>query len=318
MTYCKIRIIIKAVKSMRNIRQYFSQKFNVFIFFALSFLLFAFSLFPFARAKADKLLRFNFMSGDHETLLMKNDTQGTSDWIDPIIANAGDDLRFNVYYHCGWDVPEWPVEKARDTKIRITFPSELKNEIQTTGRLWATNVSAITDIGVVQVSSSQKLIFGNTAKWHHEGVVDTINVNVEPNYTEADIGDNPCDCFDCYNHAGSVIFSAKVSEIFPPPTVDIKANNSDGPVTVAYRDRNSLNLSWTSTNADSCTASGDWSGSKAISGSQTISLSQVRTYTFTLTCQNNTSGNSASDSVQVTLLAPGAPVVVTKGVVVTY
>jgi len=103
-------------------------------------------------------------------------------------------------------------------------------------------------------------------------------------------------------------------------TVDLKANNSDGPVTVAYKDRNSFSLSWTSQNADSCTASGDWSGSKSTSNSygETIQLSQVRTYTFTLTCQNNTSGNSASDSVQVTLLAPGAPVVVTKGVVVTY
>ena len=103
-------------------------------------------------------------------------------------------------------------------------------------------------------------------------------------------------------------------------TVDLKANNSDGPVTVAYKDRNSFSLSWTSQNADSCTASGDWSGSKSTSNSygETIQLSQVRTYTFTLTCQNNTSGNSASDSVQVTLLAPGAPVVVTKGAVVTY
>ena len=103
-------------------------------------------------------------------------------------------------------------------------------------------------------------------------------------------------------------------------TVDLKANNSDGPVTVAYKDRNSFSLSWTSQNADSCTASGDWSGSKSTSNSygETIQLSQVRTYTFTLTCQNNTSGNSASDSVQVILQAPAAPVVVTKGVVVTY
>jgi len=101
-------------------------------------------------------------------------------------------------------------------------------------------------------------------------------------------------------------------------TVDLKANNSDGPVTVAYKDRNSFSLSWTSQNADSCTASGDWSGSKSTSNSygETIQLSQVRTYTFTLTCQN--SGNSASDSVQVILQAPAAPVVVTKGVVVTY
>ena len=101
-------------------------------------------------------------------------------------------------------------------------------------------------------------------------------------------------------------------------TVDLKANGSDGPITVAYKDRNSLNLSWTSQNSDSCTASGDWSGNKATSGSQTISLSQVKTYTFSLTCKNNTTGNSNTDSVQVTLQAPSAPTVITKGVVVTY
>jgi len=61
-------------------------------------------------------------------------------------------------------------------------------------------------------------------------------------------------------------------------TVYLKANGSDGPITVAYQNRNSLNLSWTSQNADSCTASNDaglstWSGSKSppSAGNQTIS-----------------------------------------------
>ena len=106
--------------------------------------------------------------------------------------------------------------------------------------------------------------------------------------------------------------------VYLSSTVDLKANGSDGPITVAYKDRNSLNLSWTSQNSDSCTASGDWSGNKATSGSQTISLSQVKTYTFSLTCKNNTTGNSNTDSVQVTLQAPSAPTVITKGAVITY
>ncbi|MDP1614226.1 MAG: hypothetical protein Q8L68_00345, partial [Methylococcales bacterium] len=64
----------------------------------------------------------------------------------------------------------------------------------------------------------------------------------------------------------------------PPPTVDIKANGSDGPITLQYQDY--VTLSWTSQNANSCTASGDWSGSKSTSGSQSIQLNQVKTYVF--------------------------------------
>ncbi|MDP3697212.1 MAG: PKD domain-containing protein [Candidatus Taylorbacteria bacterium] len=88
-----------------------------------------------------------------------------------------------------------------------------------------------------------------------------------------------------------------------PPTVDIKANGSDGPVNISWN--TSANLAWTSTNASSCNASGDWSGSKALNSSQsTGNLTQVKTYNYTLTCSGN---GSASDSVAVVVNAP-APV----------
>jgi len=102
---------------------------------------------------------------------------------------------------------------------------------------------------------------------------------------------------------------------------DLKVNSSNGPVTVSYANRNAVNLTWTSSNASSCTATSTddiWLGSKSVTGSQTISLPTVKAYTLTLTCTNSTSGSSVSDSVQVTLQAPTAPTVVTKGVVVTY
>ena len=86
------------------------------------------------------------------------------------------------------------------------------------------------------------------------------------------------------------------------PTVDIKANNSDGPITIASG--GSATISWTSANALSCAASNGWSGSKSASGSMsTGSLTASRTYT--LTCSNRV--GSASDSVTVnvgTLLQP--------------
>jgi len=99
--------------------------------------------------------------------------------------------------------------------------------------------------------------------------------------------------------------------------VDLKVNGSDGPITVSFANR-TITLSWTSQYADSCQASGDWSGSKQTSGSEQLTLSVPRTYRFTLTCRNSNTGVERSDSVEVTLQAPGAPRVITKGVVLTY
>lgn len=82
--------------------------------------------------------------------------------------------------------------------------------------------------------------------------------------------------------------------ITPPPTVDIKANNSDGPITIDYN--TSATLSWTSTNATSCSASGNWSGSKATSGSENTG-NLISSKTYTITCTGP--GGSATDSVTV-------------------
>ena len=104
-------------------------------------------------------------------------------------------------------------------------------------------------------------------------------------------------------------------------TTDLMANSSDDPITVFYQNRNAVNFSWTSQNATSCSATSTddiWLGSKSVTGSQTISLPTVKAYAFTLTCVNSGGGNPVSDSVQVILRAPTAPVVVTKGATVTY
>ena len=83
------------------------------------------------------------------------------------------------------------------------------------------------------------------------------------------------------------------------PTVDLKINNTNGPVTQSAP--GSYTLSWSSTNAASCTASGSWSGSKATSGSQAINNVSAGAYTYTLTCTNP--NGSASDSVTANIYA---------------
>jgi hypothetical protein len=84
-----------------------------------------------------------------------------------------------------------------------------------------------------------------------------------------------------------------------PVSVDLRVNGSDGPLNINYG--TSLNLTWTSSNANSCSASGAWSGSKSLIGSEIISNLNVGSYTFTLTCTG--SSGSASDSVDVRINA---------------
>jgi hypothetical protein len=83
------------------------------------------------------------------------------------------------------------------------------------------------------------------------------------------------------------------------PKVDLKVNNSDGPIQISYND--SIILSWTSTNASSCQASGDWSGQKSLSGSESIK-NLTSSKTFNLTCIGP--GGSTTDSVIVNVSLP--------------
>ena len=85
------------------------------------------------------------------------------------------------------------------------------------------------------------------------------------------------------------------------PTVDLKINNSNGPVSLLTGA--SANLSWTSSDATTCTASGAWSGSKSVNSTEsTGALNTVGAFTYTLTCTG--AGGSANDSVTVNVSAP--------------
>src|SRR4029077_17245202 len=46
----------------------------------------------------------------------------------------------------------------------------------------------------------------------------------------------------------------------------------------------SATLTWSSSNATACQASGDWSGTRAFAGTQIVTPSLVRTFVYTLTC----------------------------------
>jgi hypothetical protein len=105
----------------------------------------------------------------------------------------------------------------------------------------------------------------------------------------------------CTGAGGSISRTAQVtvgSTPPPPPmpTVNLSANPPDVAV------NGSSTLTWSSTNATSCTASGAWSGAKQPQGTQsTGALSSTATYS--LSCSG--AGGSASDSVTVTVTAGG-------------
>jgi hypothetical protein len=81
-------------------------------------------------------------------------------------------------------------------------------------------------------------------------------------------------------------------------TVDLKADNSNGPLTIVSGNR--VQLSWTTNQANSCTASGDtsWTGSKSASGGPIYSDYIFSTKTYTLTCKDALN-NTVVDSVVV-------------------
>ena len=60
-----------------------------------------------------------------------------------------------------------------------------------------------------------------------------------------------------------------------------------------------ITLTWSSTNAQTCSATGDWSGSKAVSGNEVVTINKEGGNTFTLNCSAN-NASSGSASVEVT------------------
>lgn len=102
--------------------------------------------------------------------------------------------------------------------------------------------------------------------------------------------------------SNSVSPTASAQCAAPVPVVSLIASPPGGTVNVV-----NPQLTWSATNNPTfCTASGDWSGSKAVSGNNVSQgvLTSVKTYTYTLTCTNSTGvSNPVSATVKVTASA---------------
>jgi hypothetical protein len=103
----------------------------------------------------------------------------------------------------------------------------------------------------------------------------------------------------CTGDGGMAQASASVSvtSTTPAPTVTLSA----APTTVSSG--GSSTLTWTSTDATSCTASGGWSGTKATAGSQSTGALTAATG-FTLGCSG--AGGTAQSSITVDVVVSGS------------
>lgn len=106
-----------------------------------------------------------------------------------------------------------------------------------------------------------------------------------------------------------------------PATVDVTTPSAPAITLTAspisIKSGSSSNLTWkVANNPTSCTASGDWTGSKSTAGGtqSTGTLSTVKTYTYTMTCSNAGGTNTASTSVSVESTGPTSAPVVTIAV----
>ncbi len=104
----------------------------------------------------------------------------------------------------------------------------------------------------------------------------------------------------CNNGHGASATDKVIVTILDPPTVDVKVNGQDGPLTLpspaAYM------VSWNSTHASSCQAKDDLSGTIGVNGEQNYSNVSPGTYSYTVSCTNGV--RTVQDSAQVQVVDP--------------
>ena len=88
--------------------------------------------------------------------------------------------------------------------------------------------------------------------------------------------------------------SSPESPAIPLPTINFLSNQS-GEIDVGSE----YSFSWTTSNAQSCSTSGDWNTTVNTNGSHSLTLNESKTYSFTLRCLNS-EGSSTSKSITIT------------------
>ena len=106
------------------------------------------------------------------------------------------------------------------------------------------------------------------------------------------------------SYGGDASYSASVSSVLTEtlqaaPSVTVSISVSPATIVAGA----SATLTWSSTNATSCAASGSWSGSEATSGTLSVTPSANGSYSYTLTCTGAGGTTAATTVLSATLVA---------------
>ena len=114
----------------------------------------------------------------------------------------------------------------------------------------------------------------------------------------------------CYGPGGSSAWvSLDHTVTLPPPTLSFTADQYTIPYNTA------TTLRWTSQNTTSCTAGGDWSGSKSVNGSESTG-SLISPVTYYLQCYNSLNQSTSPTPVTINLeYGDGASIEVNNSIV---
>jgi hypothetical protein len=99
-------------------------------------------------------------------------------------------------------------------------------------------------------------------------------------------------CTNAYGSSTPIDSATVTVSTVTPPSITFTVNKT------TMKAGESATLTWSTTNATSCTAGGSWTGSKAISGTQTVN--PINDVLYNLTCTGPGGSNSANAGIDVT------------------
>ena len=262
--------------------------------------------------------KFNDDPNDYATVRVSNYTNypnSTQHWFSSVDVQPGDIVSVAIYYHNTSSV------NAENVVVSITVPSTVGTMIDVSGGLIAQNADSVYGSASVNLSSPENLTYiPGSAKWY-PNQSQTISTAFPDQQTGDEVvagGVNIGDIAPGWDTQGSVVARFQVSQSATPlGSVDMKANGSDGPLTLGYRE--SFSLDWTSKAVSSCVLKsvGIFESGVELNGNSG-EIDYKHPYypavggerEFIITCQSNT-GGEAADSVIIKrpFEAPTAPFV---------
>jgi len=161
---------------------------------------------------SNEMPKFNYLNGDYKTFRGANFSQGENNWHDPVNANLGDVINWNVYLHNG---EEGTI--AHNVFVKVEFPQNETKNHKLQAIIKSDETKAFTDSATLVANQELKLdyIQGSTELWNRNGH----KVKDLPDGITKE-GINIGDIQGCWPYAVFIVFKTDTS-ITPKGHVDI-------------------------------------------------------------------------------------------------